>query len=179
MYLTIMCSADFEEAGHKLLKIKLEPGQEMELCIMLLECCSQGRICLWYYGLLGQRFCLINRIHQENFEKCYALARFVLYLLDRGGYYFVFTYLHKNSIPGVGWAPWFTEPNMQDSFRSIFSRDNSKNTRFFINFFTSIGLGGITENLRAYLKNMPRLIMQQREQVSESEGEYGSSSDSR
>ncbi|KAL3011137.1 hypothetical protein AAZX31_07G183000 [Glycine max] len=41
IYLTIMFSVDFEEAGHKLLKIKLEPGQEMELCIMLLECCSQ------------------------------------------------------------------------------------------------------------------------------------------
>ncbi|XP_020521154.1 pre-mRNA-splicing factor CWC22 homolog [Amborella trichopoda] len=29
IYLTIMSSVDFEEAGHKLLKIKLEPGQEM------------------------------------------------------------------------------------------------------------------------------------------------------
>ncbi len=27
IYLTIMSSVDFEEAGHKLLKIKLEPGQ--------------------------------------------------------------------------------------------------------------------------------------------------------
>jgi len=31
IYLTIMCSAYFEEAGHKLLKIKLEPGQEVSL----------------------------------------------------------------------------------------------------------------------------------------------------
>lgn len=29
IYLTIMSSVDFEEAGHKLLKIKLEPGQEV------------------------------------------------------------------------------------------------------------------------------------------------------
>ena len=29
IYLTIMSSIDFEEAGHKLLKIKLEPGQEV------------------------------------------------------------------------------------------------------------------------------------------------------
>ena len=29
IYLTIMFSVDFEEAGHKLLKIKLEPGQEV------------------------------------------------------------------------------------------------------------------------------------------------------
>lgn len=29
IYLTIMSSVDHEEAGHKLLKIKLEPGQEV------------------------------------------------------------------------------------------------------------------------------------------------------
>ena len=29
IYLTIMSSVDFEEAGHKLLKNKLEPGQEV------------------------------------------------------------------------------------------------------------------------------------------------------
>ena len=54
IYLTIMSSVDFEEAGHELLKIKLKPDQEMELCIMLLECCSQKRKYLRYYGLLGQ-----------------------------------------------------------------------------------------------------------------------------
>jgi pre-mRNA-splicing factor CWC22 len=32
IYLTIMSSVDFEEAGHKLLKIKLEPGQEVSTC---------------------------------------------------------------------------------------------------------------------------------------------------
>jgi len=31
IYLTIMSSVNFEEAGHKLLKIKLEPGQEVSL----------------------------------------------------------------------------------------------------------------------------------------------------
>ncbi|KAH9696141.1 MI domain-containing protein [Citrus sinensis] len=105
IYLTIMSSVDFEEAGHKLLKIKLEPGQE-ELSEHL------------GIRLLNERL---------------------------------------------------TDPTMQDSFESIFPRDNPKNTRFAINFFTSIGLGGITENLREYLKNMPRLIMQQQKQVSESE----------
>jgi pre-mRNA-splicing factor CWC22 len=65
---------------------------------------------------------------------------------------------------------------MQESFESIFPRDNPKNTRFAINFFTSIGLGGITENLREYLKNMPRLIMQQEQAVSESESDDESDS---
>lgn len=69
-----------------------------------------------------------------------------------------------------------TDPTMQDSFESIFPRDNPKNTRFAINFFTSIGLGGITENLREYLKNMPRLIMQQEQAVSDSESDDESDS---
>ena len=68
---------------------------------------------------------------------------------------------------------------MQDSFESIFPKDNPKNTRFCINFFTSIGLGGLTENLREYLKNMPRMIMQQQKQVSDSDSdEESASSDS-
>jgi len=70
------------------------------------------------------------------------------------------------------------DPTMQDSFESIFPKDNPKNTRFAINFFTSIGLGGITESLREYLKNMPRLIMQQQKPVSESDEDSGSSASS-
>lgn len=68
-----------------------------------------------------------------------------------------------------------SDPAMQESFDSIFPKDNPKNTRFAINFFTSIGLGGITENLREYLKNMPRLIMQQQKAVPESDSESDTS----
>jgi pre-mRNA-splicing factor CWC22 len=35
IYLTIMSSVDFEEAGHKLMKIKLEPGQEVSAMVCL------------------------------------------------------------------------------------------------------------------------------------------------
>lgn len=70
------------------------------------------------------------------------------------------------------------DPTMQESLESIFPKDNPKNTRFAINFFTSIGLGGITENLREYLKNMPSLIMQRQKQVAESESGSSSGSDS-
>ncbi|KAI3978375.1 hypothetical protein MKX01_013173 [Papaver californicum] len=216
IYLTIMSSVDFEEAGHKLLKIKLEPGQEMELCIMLLECCSQERTYLRYYGLLGQRFCMINRIHQENFEKCFVqqysmihrletnklrnVAKFFAHLLGTDALpWHVLAYIRLTEEDTTSSSRIFikilfqelsehlgirllnerlTDSAMQDSFESIFPRDNPKNTRFSINFFTSIGLGGITENLREYLKNMPRLIMQQQKEVSESEGESGSSSSS-
>lgn len=43
IYLTIMSSMDFEEGGHKLMKIPLAPGQEMEIVTMILECCSQEK----------------------------------------------------------------------------------------------------------------------------------------
>lgn len=58
IYLTIMSSMNFEEAGHKLLKLRLQPGQEVELCSMLCECCSQEKTYLRYYALLAQRFAL-------------------------------------------------------------------------------------------------------------------------
>lgn len=218
IYLTIMSSVDFEEAGHKLLKIKLEPGQEMELCIMLLECCSQERTYLRYYGLLGQRFCMINKVYQENFDKCFVqqysmihrletnklrnVAKFFAHLLGTFALpWHVLAYIRLTEEDTTSSSRIFikilfqelsehlgirllnerlTDPTMQDSFESIFPRDNPKNTRFSINFFTSIGLGGITENLREYLKNMPRLIMQQEQAVSESgsDGESDSSGSS-
>ncbi|XP_015073944.1 pre-mRNA-splicing factor CWC22 homolog [Solanum pennellii] len=215
IYLTIMSSVDFEEAGHKLLKIKLEPGQEMELCIMLLECCSQERTYLRYYGLLGQRFCMINKIHQENFEKCFVQQYSMIHRLETNKLRNVAKFFAH--LLGTDALPWhclayirlteedttsssrifikilfqemsehlgirllnerLNDPTMQESLESIFPKDNPKNTRFAINFFTSIGLGGITESLREYLKNMPRLIMQQQKPVSDSE-ESGSSSGS-
>ncbi len=61
IYLTIMSSLDFEECAHKMLKIQFKPGQEIEVCRMILECCSQERTYLRFYGLLGQRFCMLDR----------------------------------------------------------------------------------------------------------------------
>lgn len=38
----------------------------------------------------------------------------------------------------------FKDPFLQPYFQQLFPRDNPRNTRFAINFFTSIGLGGLT-----------------------------------
>lgn len=54
-----------------------------------------------------------------------------------------------------------TDPLHAADVEGIFPRDTPKNTRFSINFFTSIGLGGLTDGLREHLKNMPKQIMQQ------------------
>ncbi|RKP26230.1 armadillo-type protein [Syncephalis pseudoplumigaleata] len=53
------------------------------------------------------------------------------------------------------------DPVQAEAFNGLFPVDNPKNTRFAINYFTSVGLGGLTEELREHLKNAPKLIMAQ------------------
>ena len=47
----------------------------------------------------------------------------------------------------------FSEPDKQDAYGGLFPKDTPRNTRFAINYFTSIGLGSLTDDLREYLKN--------------------------
>jgi pre-mRNA-splicing factor CWC22 len=44
----------------------------------------------------------------------------------------------------------------------LFPRDSVENARFSINFFTSIGLGPVTDELREFLKDAPKLLLQQK-----------------
>jgi pre-mRNA-splicing factor CWC22 len=39
IYLVIVSSIDYEDCAHKLLKMNIREGQEMEICNMILECC--------------------------------------------------------------------------------------------------------------------------------------------
>jgi pre-mRNA-splicing factor CWC22 len=71
IYLTIMSALDFEEAVHKLLKIQLAPGEEIELVNMIIECCSQERSYSKFYGLMGDRLCKINLIWRTGFEEAF------------------------------------------------------------------------------------------------------------
>ena len=82
IYLTIMSSLDFEEAGHKLMKIHLQPGQEVEICTMLTECCSQERTYLRYYGLLAQRFCFINNTYAQLFDEVFMKQYSTIHRLE-------------------------------------------------------------------------------------------------
>ncbi|GFP90834.1 pre-mRNA-splicing factor cwc22 homolog [Phtheirospermum japonicum] len=69
MYLAITSSVDYEEAEQKLLRIKLEPGQE-------------ARSYIRQYGLLGQRLCMTNKVHRENFEKCFLEQYSMIHRLE-------------------------------------------------------------------------------------------------
>ncbi|KAI0542271.1 hypothetical protein GGR58DRAFT_453336 [Xylaria digitata] len=48
------------------------------------------------------------------------------------------------------------DETMQPSFEGLFPHDNARNIRFSINYFTSIGMGALTEEMREYLANMPK-----------------------
>jgi pre-mRNA-splicing factor CWC22 len=52
----------------------------------------------------------------------------------------------------------FNDITLQEFFQGLFPRDNPRNTRFAINFFTSIGLGPLTDELREHLKLTPKLM---------------------
>ena len=46
--------------------------------------------------------------------------------------------------------------------KNIFPTDNIENARFAVNFFTSIGLGPITEGLIEFLEKAPKLLIEQK-----------------
>jgi pre-mRNA-splicing factor CWC22 len=48
------------------------------------------------------------------------------------------------------------DDTLRPSFEGLFPHDNPRNTRFSINYFTSIGMGAVTEEMREYLQNLPK-----------------------
>ncbi|CAO2596914.1 Pre-mRNA-splicing factor CWC22 homolog [Lemmus lemmus] len=70
------------------------------------------------------------------------------------------------------------DETLQPFFEGLLPRDNPRNTRFAINFFTSIGLGGLTDELREHLKNTPKVIMAQKPEAEQKKPALTSSSES-
>lgn len=214
IYLTIQSSLDFEECAHKLLKMELKPGQEKEVAAMILDCCAQQRTYEKFFGLLGQRFCLLKQeymihfqelfkeqyetIHRLEITKLRNVGRFFSHLLFSDAISFeVIESIKLNEDDTTSSSRIFIKILFQDlaehmglpkllgrlndetlvnNFQGLFPRDNPRNTRFAINFFTSIGLGGLTDELREFLKTMPK--MQPRVLTPISSGSDSSSSDS-
>jgi len=48
------------------------------------------------------------------------------------------------------------DDTLRPYFEGLFPHDNPRNTRFSINYFTSIGMGAVTEEMREFLQNMPK-----------------------
>ncbi|WVF68671.1 pre-mRNA-splicing factor CWC22 [Kwoniella sp. CBS 6097] len=199
IYLTIMNSLNYEETVHKLMKINIPEGREIELCNMIIECCSQERTYTNFYGLIGERFCKLNRVwtdcYQEAFAKYYDtihryetnklrnIGRFFGHLLASDGIsWAVLNVVHMNEEETTSSSRIFVKimmqemteemgltrlverfkiPDLKPAFGGMFPMDNPKNTRFAINYFTSIGMGKVTEEMRTYLQNAPKLLAAQ------------------
>nr|CAD7401962.1 unnamed protein product [Timema poppensis] len=197
IYLTIHSSLDFEECAHKLMRMELKPGQEMEMCHMFLDCCAEQRTYEKFFGLLAQRFCQINRtyippfqqilkdtydtIHRLDTNKLRNVAKFFAHLLFTDAISWeVLSFIRLNEEETTSSSRIFIkilfqelseymgltklnnrvkDPTLQMAFDGLFPRDNPKNTRFAINFFTSIGLGGLTDELREHLKSQPKALL--------------------
>ncbi|XP_060666792.1 pre-mRNA-splicing factor CWC22 homolog [Drosophila nasuta] len=196
IYLTINSSLDYEECAHKLMKMQLKPGQEVELCHMFLDCCAEQRTYEKFYGLLAQRFCSINKIYVPPFEEIFKDTYQTTHRLDTNRLRNVSKFFaHLLFTDAISWdvleciqlneddttsssrifikilfqelAEYMglgklnnklKEEVLLESLAGLFPKDNPRNTRFSINFFTSIGLGGLTDDLRRFLKNAPKSV---------------------
>ena len=219
IYLTIMSSLNFEESAHKLLKLKIPEGQEIELANMVVECCSQERSYVTFYGLLGERFCKLSpewaQTFTAAFEEIYkTIHRYESNRIRNIGKF----YAHLLATDALSWELFalvrITEADTTSSsrifckvlfqelahtmgikqlserlndkdmvvtvetaggmvtrgvFDGLFPTDTPANTRFAINYFTSITLGALTETMRENLK-----VMQASAESSESESEESS-----
>jgi hypothetical protein len=54
------------------MRINLPQGLENELTTMIVECASQGRTYEKYYGMIGERFCKLNRKWTDLSEEGFA-----------------------------------------------------------------------------------------------------------
>jgi pre-mRNA-splicing factor CWC22 len=196
IYLTIISSIEFQECAHKLLKLNIREGQEMELVNMIIECCIQERTYLRFYGLLAERFCVISEIYRLNFEKQFELQYLKIHRLDTNKLRNLAKFFsHLLYTDAIDWTVFrvvklteeettsssriflkivlqelaeylgleklnlkFQEPGKREAYSGLLCKDVPKNTRFCINFFTSIGLGALTENLREFLANAEMMI---------------------
>lgn len=157
---------------------------------MVIECCSQERSYSTFYGLVGERFCRLNRIWFDCFETAFGtyydtvhryetnrlrnIARFFGHLLANDAISWnvmgciklteedttsssrifvkiVLTEMQESMGLKV-LKERFADEEVKSACAGMFPLDNPKNTRFAINYFTSIGLGAITEEMREYLK---------------------------
>lgn len=194
IYLTIMSSADPEEATHKLMKINLPAGQEPEMPSMIVECCSQEKTYTKFFGLIAERFAKINRLwcdlFEQSFQKYYetihryennklrniAMLFGHMFGSDALGWHCM-SVIHLNEdettsssrifikilfqsiVEEIGLPKIKTrmaDEMLRPSLEGLFPKDNARNIRFSINYFTSIGLGALTEEMREFLQNMPK-----------------------
>ena len=58
----------------------------------------------------------------------------------------------------------FVQKMDESNPEGLFPTDSVENCRFSINYFTSIGLGAVTERMREFLKDAPKLLLEKKYQ---------------
>ena len=171
IYMIVVSSIDFEECCHKLLKQNVREGLEGEMVNMIIECCVQERTYLKFYGLLSERLCLLKDVYKHNYEKQFDLQYIKLHRLETNKLRNLANlYGHLLYTEAVDWMILsvikLTEDDTtassriflaKDEYVGMFCRENPTYTRFCINFFTAIGLGYLTDELRAFLENVKNI----------------------
>jgi len=185
-----MSSLDFEECAHKLLKAGIPPNYELDLCRMLVDCCSQERSYRRFYGLLCQRFCVLKQNFRSHFQDtCFPEQYENCHMLETNRLRHVaLLYSHLLYSDAIAWSVFscirltvedtnpskrifiktmfkelseflgdklnerLQDPDMQEYYTGIMPKNDPEQTRFSINFFTSIGLGPLTVDMRNHLK---------------------------
>ncbi|KAF5097590.1 hypothetical protein D0Z00_002348 [Geotrichum galactomycetum] len=71
IYLTIMSSMSVDEAAHKLFRVVVPEGKEIEIVNMIIECCSQEKIYNKLYGGVAVRFCLKAKFWRDLFAQSF------------------------------------------------------------------------------------------------------------
>ncbi|VDQ16258.1 unnamed protein product [Trichobilharzia regenti] len=245
IYLMLQSSLSADEAGHRLLQLKIKPGEEYEVASMVLDCCAQTRSYESRYGRLAQRLCRVvfpssapapssgstsvsvnsdlgpgsryrskaevvkptskeeastpavvveesgpPRSYVAQFEKIFAEQYAIIHRLETAKLRNVaFLFAHLLYSDSISWGVFecvrlnerdttssgriflkhlflelcsfmglsklqtrLRDETLQPFFAGLLPRDNPKDTRFAINFLTTIGLGGLTLDLREHLQ---------------------------
>ncbi|KAK1939739.1 MIF4G/MA3 domains containing protein [Babesia divergens] len=189
VYLCIMSSLNYEECVHKLLKLNIKEGDEMEVCTMLIDCCAMERTFQPFYALQAERLSKLRIVYSQNFKECFAkqyqlvhrletaklrnVAKFFTHLLatdamhwsvlsiivlsesgtTSSGRIFIKIILQElcHTMGMKQLDEKLHDPELTPHLTGLFPSDNPATIRFAINFFTAIGLGALTSDLRKRL----------------------------
>ncbi|KAK0775507.1 pre-mRNA-splicing factor cwc22 [Friedmanniomyces endolithicus] len=147
IYLTIMSSGGFEEACHKLMRINLPAGKEEELPSMIIECCSQERTYNKFFGLIGERFCKLNRLWKDLFKQMFAKYYDTIHRYETNRLRIIAQFFgHLLSSDGISWE-------MLQVIK-LNEEDTNSSSRIFVKILLEdlaqgVGMKTLTEKLRS------------------------------
>ena len=134
------------------MKLQLRPGQEIEVCTMLIECCAQERTYLRFYGSLGERFCCIGATYQALFDEAFAKQYSMIHRLEtnklRNIAKFFAHLIHSEALPwGVMEYIVITEEE------TSFNRTLDKGLKVFEGYVEKMAQGEVSKQASHYCCN--------------------------